>query len=284
MPLSNPSPHQLTIRTFLHEGVGSLCVEAVAGSGKTTTLIWLLETLPRGTSLLAPSICFLAFNKAIAETLSLRCPRGTNCSTFHSLGFRALKQINPKMQVEGRKVAKLLYRHLDKNDPDFQKAQRLVSLLKSVPPTDSLSDDHLLKQFIIAHDMDIVEEEKVCAVVSKVFHQSVQDLDTIDFDDMLYLPVLLNAPFDQMDWVFVDESQDTNDIQVKILSRLGKKDTRFVFVGDPHQAIYGFRGANSDAMDKIRTLFSCSTLPLSICYRCSQEVVKEAQKVLNSNK
>jgi superfamily I DNA/RNA helicase len=54
--------------------------------------------------------------------------------------------------------------------------------------------------------------------------------------------------------------------------------SRFVAVGDPHQAIYGFRGANSDALDKIVARFACRTLPLSVSYRCSKAVVAEAQK------
>jgi superfamily I DNA/RNA helicase len=106
----------------------------------------------------------------------------------------------------------------------------------------------------------------------------LRDTSCIDFDDMLWLPVILGHKFSTLDWLFVDEAQDTNDIQIEILERSLGHSSRFVAVGDPHQAIYGFRGANSDALDKIVARFACRTLPLSVSYRCSKAVVAEAQK------
>lgn len=300
----SPSPLQSSIFShLLSPSTSNLIVNAVAGSGKTTTIVEALKlilSIPR-TTLLPPAILFLAFNKSIAETLSARCPRGANCSTFHSLGFRALKQLLPKVKLETRKVSKLVYARMDREDPDIQSVCRLVGLMKSQwPRIETLSQvSSLATQYEIS-----VESSSVRHALD-VFNASALDHSTIDFDDMLFLPVLLNAPFDQQDWVFVDESQDTNDIQVEILSRLDKGFGRemqatidaartipnpfpcilspqprsvFVFVGDPNQAIYAFRGANADAMEKIRKRFACIEQPLDVSYRCPKAVVREAQK------
>jgi superfamily I DNA/RNA helicase len=97
---------------------------------------------------------------------------------------------------------------------------------------------------------------------------------------MLYMPVMYGIAFNHYNYIFVDEAQDTNDIQLEILSRLCAPRCRIVAVGDPHQAIYGFRGANADSMTRITERFSCKTFPLSVSYRCPKAVVKEAQRYL----
>jgi ATP-dependent exoDNAse (exonuclease V) beta subunit len=90
---------------------------------------------------------------------------------------------------------------------------------------------------------------------------------------MIWLPMQLDMDFPQYDFVFVDEAQDLNYAQICFIKKLGG---RKVIVGDRKQAIYGFRGADSTAMD----LFKGAQLPLSICYRCPKSVVIEAQKIV----
>ena len=284
----SPSPQQSTIFSHLRDPHGpNLSVSAVAGSGKTTTIVEGLRTLPILDSFLPPAILFLAFNKSIAETLATRCPRGVNCSTFHSLGFRALKNsghVKPNVRVDSRKTMRLIYNALGNENPDVIPVSRLVSLAKTVVPC--RQDTDFWEGLIRQHDLSFDESNKAILVASRVLHDSCADLSCIDFDDMLYLPVLLSSRFDPQDWVFVDEAQDTNDIQAEILSRLaapegmGRRATRYCFVGDPYQAIYGFRGANSDAMTKLARRFSCVSLPLSVSYRCPQAIVAEARRAL----
>jgi superfamily I DNA/RNA helicase len=105
---------------------------------------------------------------------------------------------------------------------------------------------------------------------------------TIDFDDMLYLPTVCGASFFKNDWVFVDEAQDVSLIQRAMLRRaLSPNGGRLVAVGDPHQAIYGFRGADSDSLDNIQAEFDAIKLPLSISYRCPRKVVELAQQYVS---
>lgn len=287
-----PSPLQSAIGTAVRAADHNIMVRACAGSGKTTTLLWLLSQIPRTDSFLAPSIVFLAFNKSIADTLASRCPAGVTCSTFHSLGFRALKNsgaVDRKAAVDSRKCAKILWKLTDKDDPDFQGILKLVSLLKgqsvALEPT-------RVRDLCFHYDVDFINEHKSIDIALEVVARSTKDLSSIDFDDMLYLPVRLGVELDSFDWIFVDEAQDTNEVQVEILDRLqlpwisSRPDeqyspSRLVAVGDSHQAIYGFRGTNSDAMSRIASRFAMQEYPLDVSYRCPKVVVAEAQRYLS---
>ena len=275
-----PSPRQQAIFDHVVQPASSsLIVEAVAGSGKTTTLVELLKLLPADPdSILPPAVLFLAFNKLIAETLAARCPKNVLCKTFHSLGLAALSASLPKRpQIEARKVPKIVFEMTEKDNPDVAAIIKLVSLAKgSLLLPDS--SDSLWEDIIRHYDVQLEEPRQSLRIAKRALEKSNNDLLQIDFDDMLYLAVLRRAPFQRYDYIMVDEAQDTNDIQIEMLRLMTTAKTKFVFVGDPHQAIYGFRGANADAMDRIKSAFSCTTLPLDISYRCAKAVVRKAQE------
>ena len=276
----SPSPQQQAIFNMIAEGKRNILVSACPGSGKTTTIMHSFGYIPKDEdSLVATSIAYLVFNKRNAEEASAKVPRGVNVSTFHSLGFRALRAsglIPPKVKIEGRKVMRLVYNAMDRDDADVASVIKLVSLLKG--QCEKNPEVGLARELAVRFDLDIVDLRRATQVAVAVLEASNRKFDEIDFDDMLYMPVVFNVAFATYDWVFVDEAQDTNDIQLSILHKITGLRSRVVAVGDPHQAIYGFRGANADALDKIATQFACDTLPLSVSYRCSQAVVAEAQK------
>jgi superfamily I DNA/RNA helicase len=82
----------------------------------------------------------------------------------------------------------------------------------------------------------------------------------------------------QHDWVLVDEAQDTNATRRALALRMLKRGGRLVAVGDPRQAIYGFTGADSDALDLIAQAVSAVRLPLTVTYRCPKTVVAYAKQ------
>lgn len=303
-----PSSEQLAIyeRLAASDG-GNIMVSACPGSGKTTTIMHAFEYCKgREAALLPPSITYLVFNKRNADEAKGKVPRGVSVSTFHSLGLRALKSaglVLHNVKIDSRKVPRLIWNALDRDDPDIQPCIKLVSLLKTLN-NGGEADDETLQALARQYEVDFANEHRAFEVVRETLKRSNVDLSTLDFDDMLYLAVLLNAVFEPQDYVFVDEAQDTNEVQGEILARLNKRlppdyeqayhdrgcedllekyKTRYVLVGDPHQAIYGFRGASSDAMTKLATRFACTTLLLSISYRCPQNVVLEAQRVLQTS-
>lgn len=266
------SAYQEAIFSFVETGTGNAIVEAVAGSGKTTTIVEALKRVS-GTSI------FLAFNKSIAEELKAR---GVNARTFHSLTFGVVKNTLGG-QMNADKVRKLVQKHLTENDVKLYGSFccKLVGLAKQagvdalIPDTEANWAD-----IVDHHDMEPEHEEadigRAIELARKLLRASNASKD-FDFDDMLYVPVKLGLSLPKFDFIFVDEAQDTNAIQRALLKKLFKASTRMVAVGDPAQAIYGFRGSDSDSLGLIGRDFDAITLPLSVSYRCGKAIVEYAR-------
>ena len=283
-----PSPYQLAIYAHLEDVAnGSLMVDAVAGSGKTTTIVNALDHLPEMPTL------FLAFNKSIAGELDARTPRHVMCKTFHSLGWNALRNLWGKVpRVDASKTWRIMdgrfpgYPGLAVHDSEHYGAfvKRLVGLAKSagIGATEDITTE-ALDALATHHDLYLSSKDaswgRALELTGRVLDASRRIHDSIDYDDMLWLPVHLGARFRRYPLIFVDEAQDTNELQGVILAKSMARNGRVVFVGDPGQAIYGFRGADASAMDRLQERFDCTRLPLSVSYRCAQGIVAEANRV-----
>lgn len=109
----------------------------------------------------------------------------------------------------------------------------------------------------------------------------------IDYTDMLYFPVYydMRVPYslkEYLDCILVDESQDLSVLQQLFVSKLDNGRNRFIFVGDTFQSIYGFAGADTKSINRIKKNFVLEELPLNICYRCPERVVRLAQDIVPS--
>jgi superfamily I DNA/RNA helicase len=100
----------------------------------------------------------------------------------------------------------------------------------------------------------------------------------IDFDDQIYLPQLLELkPARTFDWLLVDEAQDLSLVQRHRLEAYARPGARLLAVGDPHQSIYAWRGADPDSMTELAKRWHAAELPLSVSYRCPRTVVEKAK-------
>lgn len=271
------STFQTSIFEFVETGTGNAIVEAVAGSGKSTTIIEAMK-LVKGSSI------FLAFNKSIADELKAK---GVNARTFHSLVFgpvmRAKNAQNPTMD----KLRKLCCENMSSYDYKLYAAfaQKLVGLARQ-QGVGFLTPDTIATYQAICNHHDI-EPESDNADMTKGIEYAQLLLEwsnassMVDFDDMLYWAVRDNINLPKFDFVFVDEAQDTNLIQREILRMIMGPKSRMIAVGDPAQAIYGFRGADAESLQSIATEFNARTLPLSISYRCPTSVVRYSQQWVN---
>lgn len=172
-------------------------------------------------------------------------------------------------------------------------SSRLVALAKSIgivpdgAKGEGLTEDtpYNWKELIDFYELTINDKGTPCRLVElarEVLTESIRTANKlIDFDDQLYMPVISGSQFYQNDFLFVDEAQDVNMIQREMLRRALKKNGRLIAVGDPCQAIYGFRGADHNAIENIKDMFSAIELPLSISYRCPRAVVAEAQQYVS---
>lgn len=275
----NLSPQQQAAKAWVSSGSGNLIVKAVAGAGKTTLLIHMLKDT-KGT------VAFCAYNKSIAEEITHRvAPLGlqnrVQTGTCHSFGFAALRKAYKNIRVDSRKLSNLSERVVQEGnlrsfavaaagmakqlgfgiDPDFD----WYSLVSHFSLEDLLPDDANLPKAIR-------EAERL------VMASNAQLNKVVDFDDMIYGPLINNLPFKKYDFVFLDEAQDANFVRRQMMARMLKKTGRLVAVGDPCQAIYGFTGADHASLENIAKEFSAQELPLTVTYRCPKAIVAKAQR------
>jgi len=266
----NPSPFQQAIFDYIDNSSHSLIIEAVAGSGKTTTIVEAVSRLP------SQDYIFLAFNKSIAEELKFR---GVKASTFHALCFAELNsRLSKRPKVDSRKVPGIFQAIATETEQEeYWEIPKLVSLGKnSALTTDSSNEEW--EDIIDSHELSFPSVSHAVSLAERVLRISNARLDVIDFDDMLYIPWLKNFRIKSYATVFVDEAQDTNALQLALLqSIVDPFGGRLIAVGDERQAIYGFRGAGTGSMAAIEQRFGCTRLPLSISYRCSKAVVAQAK-------
>ena len=272
-----PSPHQQRIFDFIKTQKGSAVIEAVAGSGKTTTVLRALDYA-------SGSHIFLAFNKSIAAELKHKAP-GVNARTFHALTFSAVKAVKKFKDITPTKM-RMLTRKRFADQTTYKTygsfVTKLVALGKQAG-IGAIAPDSFQEWYkIIEHhglEFDTINGnyEKAIEFASKLLAES-NSSDLVDFDDLLYLAIKENVRLPQYDYVFVDEAQDTNLIQREIIKKLMKPNSRLFAVGDPAQAIYGFRGADSDSIALIGEEFQCARLPLTVSYRCPKQVVAFARQ------
>jgi superfamily I DNA/RNA helicase len=253
---------------------GNLIIEAVAGSGKTTTIV---EAVKR----VKGSHIMLAFNKSIATELG---SRGVNARTFHSLTYTPVTRFKNARTVEANKLRDLVDANLGDDDAKLygQFITKLVGLARQAGVGCLIEDMPAEWASLAAHhdmelDSDRADLDTAIDFARKLLTWS-NESSVVDFDDLLYIAVKEGISLPKFDFVFVDEAQDTNAIQRAILRKIMKPGARIVAVGDPAQAIYGFRGADSNSLNMIAEEFDCARLPLTVSYRCATSIVKFAQK------
>jgi len=270
------------------ETKGALIVEAVAGSGKTTTIVEAANLIPTD-----HKAVFLAFNKKISVELGEKLPSHIESKTMNALGWALLRRrLNLDFNaIDANKTRILIDKHL--ND-DAQKVKpELASLIAKAkayglvpygmdihaPGTYIATRERwtmLMEKFDI--DSGCIEEGEFLLWADAILQHGITDTSIVDFDDQLYLPVALDLGAWRYDWIIVDEAQDVSHVQRQLLKMFLKSNGRIIAVGDRHQAIYGFRGADSSSMDNIAKVFKAEQLDLSICYRCPKSVVEIAKQ------
>lgn len=291
--IKNPSKYQQALFDEIQNGHGSIVVQAVAGSGKTSSIVHAVNLIPTN-----KSVIMLAFNRDIAEVLRTKVTRAnTDIMTLNGCGHRAWMRAMGRVELEAKKTD-LIIRDLKESDDatvreacTYQPATvrllvdkaKTVGLCPRIKGLGGLQEDTLanwesmVDYFGIDADGDIYG---AIIAARQVLERSVRMTSVIDFSDQFFMPLIYNAEFKKYDVVMVDETQDVSNIQRECIVRMMHSKTRGIFVGDSKQSIYGFRGANPDSMDLLREQFQAKTLPLSITYRCSKAVVREAQKIV----
>ena len=275
-----PSKYQKTLYAYIQKAKGNAVVEAVAGGGKTSSLVNAIKLIPSDTQVL-----FLAFNKSIVEELKIKVGNLENVtvSTIHSLGAKVCRKYL-KCNVDDNKYKTWLndgiksgfiasINNLSNEDREewLSNIRKLIDLGR----VNLTTDEQGLNELAYKHGLWILDNEVQMAI--RGIDWGVHNTDIIDYTDMIYLPVVKDMKVWQYDWVFIDECQDLNAAQRNMFLKHVKMNGRFVAVGDPKQAIYGFAGADVESFNLLKQLPHTAKLPLSVCYRCDKSIVELAK-------
>ena len=287
------SKYQEAIYDFVRTQKGNLVVQATAGSGKTTTAIEIARIAKEELGLSAK---FFAFNRDIVAELKSRVGDDL-AQTLNSLGNSSLWAYlgKKRLTVEAWKYSNLIQERLDKigftkkNNANFYQVSKQIAEILSFCQSYLVDteNDEAIWNIIDTQGLDLpngfLSPSDVFDMIRSSLAEGIRmakDGRIISYDDQLWLPVLWNIPVAQSEFVIVDEAQDLSPVKLELVLKALKPGGRFVAVGDKNQSIYAFCGADTKSIDKIIARTDATVLPLSVCYRCPELVVKEAQRVV----
>jgi len=278
-----PTDEQVQIMDKLRLTEDPIFGNALAGTGKTTTAEMMIRSLPK-----TRPILYLAFNRTIVKEAEERMPDNCKVQTLNSLGHRVWGQTTGKKLVIDQKMPKMptilkqLISELHRGDQEeawdrygeILKACAMAKHLGYVPegkfPT--------AKPLTNRAGLEIRLEDKFSpfcwALIDAALCLSIKAAydGGIDYDDQIYMPALFGGSFPRFPNVFVDEWQDLSPANLAMLWKM--RQSRFVGMGDRWQAIYAFRGAETNGVDKGIKMFNMVEMPLSYSFRCPEAIVK----------
>ena len=271
---------------------------AGAGSGKTRVIVEKIAHLIDSGRMPARRIAAITFTNKSAKEMRERVAKrirgdaaeGLTISTFHALGLRFL-------QIEHAKLG--LRRGFSIFDSDDSAAQ-IKDLLGTGAKPDVLDDMRNLisraKNAGLSPEQAMAESrtarEIEAATVYALYQARLTTFNAVDFDDLIRLPVQLLESDEEcalgwrerIGYLLVDECQDTNDAQYRLLKSLAGPTGLFTVVGDDDQSIYAWRGANPDNLLSLGTDYpSLRVIKLEQNYRCSNRVLRAANTLIANN-
>ncbi|MGL5124680.1 MAG: ATP-dependent helicase [Fusobacteriaceae bacterium] len=280
---------------------GPVLILAGAGSGKTRTITYRIAHMVLECGISPYKILAVTFTNKAAKEMKERVERligedgrKATVSTFHSFGIRVLRIYADKIGYDSNFTI---------FDSDDQK-RVIRGILKELVVMDKkLGDSYLasviskLKENSITHEEYLKENSfqtnaKIIAEVYKRYSIILKTNNGMDFSDiltntyeLLKNPEILERISEKYQYIMVDEYQDTNDIQYKIINTIAKKYGNLCVVGDENQSIYGFRGADiSNILNFEKDYSGAKVIKLEENYRSTQSILEAANSVIKNNK
>ena len=276
---------------------GSILILAGAGSGKTRTITYRIAHMIENIGISPYSILAVTFTNKAAKEMRERVEdlvgdiaKACTISTFHSFGMRLLRMYAKEVGYNSNFT---IY------DTDDQK--RIVkAILKG--QNISLNGVKLTERDIISMISKIKEEIKTLDEYSIMNKQIVEVYDkynrvllesnAMDFSDillntykLLQKPEILEKVQNKYKYIMIDEYQDTNNLQYKIIDLIARKSSNLCVVGDENQSIYGFRGANILNILNFETNYNnAKIIKLEENYRSTTTILDAANELIKNNK
>lgn len=276
-----PTAEQAAIVDLVRSSSDNLQVNALAGTGKTSTLELIQAASPS-----KPVLC-LAFNTRIAEEMAKRFPSTTTVRTFNSMGHRIWSKTY-NVTVNRKKSQELVSgvieesrgddrREISKAYWDIVGAVGYAKSIGYVPKGKYPSAKRLASREAFHASLEERPSPLTADVIDSVLLHSIKAsfAGAIDFNDQVYMPALFGGTFPRFPLVLVDEAQDLSPVNHALLDKLVHN--RVCAVGDPWQSIYSFRGAVIGGMQMLQRKFSMTEADLTVSFRCPQAVVESVR-------
>lgn len=283
MPL-RPTPEQQHAVSLAADG-GDVAVHAFAGTGKTSTLRLMAETLVR------PSL-YIAFNAATAQVARTQFPDHVDCRTIHSLAFRSLNVRYDADKLRRRLAAPALAEQLGGRVGEVRRGTRRIrldsrqraALILGTVQAFCRSDDPVLDPLhvpLAGRRFEFLGEDRsefaetVVQPAMKLWERMCDPRDKLPLGHDGYLKLwALGRPQIDRPVLYLDEAQDTNEV---VLGILNGQTAMTVLVGDAHQQIYAWRGA-VDAMARMKGRIT----HLTRSFRFGPAIAQAANRVLRT--
>ena len=277
-------------------------VIAGAGSGKTRVLTYRISYLISELGVEPWKILAITFTNKVANEMKARVlkmiPEASNdltIRTFHSFAAFFLRH---EIDVLGFPAS---FTILDEEDQTklvkdiaaemgFKRGDKIVGTTLAY-----IGKQKLLEKY--PDDINIIkpafEDEKTCLEIYQRYEEEKYKNFALDFDDLLLLtnrileeyPDIRTKWQNRIDHILIDEFQDTNDVEYKMVRYLKKPEASLYVVGDPDQTIYTWRGANQNIiLDLNKKYYDMITIVLDRNYRSTQAILNAANKLIAHNK
>lgn len=277
---------------------GPCLVITGAGSGKTKVLTTRIANLIEN-GVKPYNILAITFTNKAAGEMRERVNNIINAhdafiGTFHSFGLKIIRENSALFNLtsaftlidteDQTSIIKKIMKDINITDkmisPAFIKSK--ISFIKN-----NMLSDSEIANFLIS------ENEKIAVKIYYEYEKILKRNNTLDFDDLLKKPVelfnsnkeVLEKYQDKFKYILIDEYQDTNEVQYKLVKLLSKKYLNLFVVGDPSQSIYAFRGANyQNILNFEKDFKGCTVIKLPQNYRSTQTILDAANEVISHNK
>jgi ATP-dependent DNA helicase Rep len=292
--LSKLNPPQREAVKYLD---GPLLVLAGAGSGKTRVITHKIVHLIDQCGYAPKEIAAITFtNKAaremqerVGKLLEGKPSKGLTVTTFHSLGLQMLRQ---EATLLGYKPQ---FSILDSSDSFKILADVLATTDKQLLRRTQSQISNWKNAFVTPDQAKVQADEEdthAAAKVYQLYQQTLKAYQAVDFDDLIRLPVelfeqhadALNKWQHKLKYLLIDEYQDTNACQYRLVKLLTGVEGRFTAVGDDDQAIYGWRGADVENLRQLTVDFTrLKVIKLEQNYRSTVRILRAANQVIANN-
>ncbi len=295
------NPQQLSAVRYLD---GPLLVLAGAGSGKTRVITEKIAYLIQQCGYAAHSIYAVTFTNKAAQEMQARAKiilpqqvrRGLKVSTFHTLGLTILKKhpqacgVKPGFSIfDAEDTASLIRNLFDSTRMVSKEELRQIQTYFSTWKNSDIKD---ITQYIHANDSSNEAVIEMAASLYPRYLQTLRAYNAVDFDDLIMLPVdlcresetILEYWQNKIHYLLIDEYQDANTSQYRLVQLLMARRPKFTVVGDDDQSIYAWRGARPENLKQLQEDYPyLKVIKLEQNYRSTGRILMIANQLISNN-